>query len=136
VDHYLAHFAARSGAPVKTLTVDAMIVLTNYAWPGNVRELQNTVERMVVLNADKTELDVHDLPEEVLGGSRTRREQVLRAGSLTWEEAITGFERDYLTDLFRRTRGNISEAARIAAISRGHLHRKVKQLGIDPEEFR
>ena len=35
-----------------------------YAWPGNVRELQNTIESMVVIDADGV-LDVDDLTEDL-----------------------------------------------------------------------
>ena len=40
-----------------------------------------------------------------------------------------------------RTDGSVlivddSETARLAGLSRGHLHRKVRQLGLDPERFR
>ena len=42
----------------------------------------------------------------------------------------------YLTELFRRTGGNVSLAARIAGISRPSMHRKIHDLGIDVDSFR
>jgi DNA-binding NtrC family response regulator len=53
-----------------------------------------------------------------------------------YEHALAAFERQYLGGVLQRAQGNMSEAARIAGLSRGHLHRKVKQLGIDPDMFR
>ncbi|MGA0870517.1 MAG: helix-turn-helix domain-containing protein, partial [Planctomycetota bacterium] len=55
---------------------------------------------------------------------------------LTYPDALLRFERDYLAALFARTAGNITEAARLAGLSRGHLHRKARQVGVDAEPFR
>ena len=55
---------------------------------------------------------------------------------LSYPDALLRFERDYLGALFARTAGNITEAARLAGLSRGHLHRKARQVGVDAEPFR
>jgi len=51
-------------------------------------------------------------------------------------EALRIAEILYLTELFRRTGGNVSLAARIAGISRPSMHRKIHDLGIDVDSFR
>ena len=52
------------------------------------------------------------------------------------KEAARVFEAIYLTELFERTAGNVSLAARIAGVSRPNLHRKITDLGIDVTQFR
>jgi DNA-binding NtrC family response regulator len=57
-------------------------------------------------------------------------------GDLPMKEASRVFEALYLTELFERTAGNVSLAARIAGVSRPSLHRKIADLGIDVTRFR
>jgi len=57
-------------------------------------------------------------------------------GDLTYREASRIFETLYFMDLFERTEGNVSLAARIAGISRPSLHRKITDLGIDVNRYR
>jgi two-component system, NtrC family, response regulator HydG len=52
--HFVRMAAAREGRPPKTITDEAMDLLTRYLWPGNVRELQNLCERAVVLSRGET----------------------------------------------------------------------------------
>jgi two-component system nitrogen regulation response regulator GlnG len=45
------HFFARSereGAPLKTMTTEAMELVRTHPWPGNVRQLENAIRRLVL----------------------------------------------------------------------------------------
>ncbi|MEO6593648.1 MAG: helix-turn-helix domain-containing protein [Planctomycetota bacterium] len=53
-----------------------------------------------------------------------------------YEAARARFDRIYFTNLLRRCGGSITEAAQRAGISRGHLHRRVRELGCDAEAAR
>jgi len=57
-------------------------------------------------------------------------------GDLPYREASKLFEALFFTELFERTEGNVSMAARIAGISRPSLHRKIQELKIDVDAFR
>ncbi len=46
------------------------------------------------------------------------------------------WERGYIEDLLRQTRGNVTKAAEMAHISRPNLHKKLRALGIDPHSFK
>jgi DNA-binding NtrC family response regulator len=46
------------------------------------------------------------------------------------------WERGYIEDLLKQTRGNVTKAADLAHISRPNLHKKLKALGIDPHAFK
>ncbi|MGE3507884.1 MAG: sigma-54 interaction domain-containing protein [Vicinamibacterales bacterium] len=89
IDHFLANFTG--GHPgngngngkvlpppiVKTISPEAIQVLTQYAWPGNVRQLENVIERLVVTGRRDT-LQIDDLPIEIrtpVVGMRPRRER-------------------------------------------------------------
>ncbi len=55
--------AQRKGAP-KSISEEAIAVLSAYSWPGNVRELRNAIEQSYTLSRDQVILPEH-LPVEV-----------------------------------------------------------------------
>jgi len=57
-------------------------------------------------------------------------------GDLAYRKAARIFETLYFMDLFERTGGNVSLAARLAGISRPSLHRKIVDLEIDVNRYR
>jgi DNA-binding NtrC family response regulator len=105
-------------------------LFASHAWPGNVRELRNVVERLVVL----PELD----PQELLGAGATAAPAVSPGDAeLPFHEAkqrtTDRFERDYLQRLLDKHGGNISEVARVAALSRQTCYRLMHKHGIRTE---
>jgi two-component system, NtrC family, response regulator PilR len=73
-EHFLEHFAAQMGKPVRTISGDAMQLLERQAWRGNVRELQNAIERAVALEQTEAILP-ETLPAEIRRGSGAVRPQ-------------------------------------------------------------
>src|SRR5262245_33297086 len=62
---------ARSGAgqasrQPMTISQEAMRRLMSYHWPGNVRQLENAIERAVAFSGGRSQIDVSDLPPELL----------------------------------------------------------------------
>ncbi|MEZ6038443.1 MAG: sigma-54 dependent transcriptional regulator [Planctomycetota bacterium] len=115
----------KDGAPLHHFSPEALAVLSAYHWPGNVRELENVIERMVVLAGGRAELGIADLPPEM----RAREEIEAVVDDESYEAARTRFDRLFFQNVLRRAEGNVTEAARLAGISRGHLHRRLKDLG-------
>jgi DNA-binding NtrC family response regulator len=62
VKRFVARFAAEEGKRVRSVSADAMKLLSEYKWPGNVRQLENTVFRAVVL-AGADEIGVSEFPQ-------------------------------------------------------------------------
>ncbi|MFN3244852.1 MAG: sigma-54-dependent transcriptional regulator [Planctomycetota bacterium] len=115
-------------APSHRVTPEALAALSAWHWPGNVRELENLLERMVVLAGARSELGATDLPGELRGSDDAGA--ALAASDDGYEAARARFDRLYFANLLTRAGGNVSEAARLAGISRGHLHRRLKELGV------
>ena len=117
--------------------------LLAHDWPGNVRELRNVVERALSLGtaalADLTDTG----PRPVVTAEGTAPEPAERRGpspdvlELPFKEAkaalVESFERDYLTALLARHKGNISRAAAEAGIDRNYIHRLVKKYNLEVE---
>ncbi len=89
-----------------------------HSWPGNVRELRNVIERGVVV-ASGNILQASNLGLTPSTGIKHEAANV--PGSL--EE----MERRHISEVLRRTEGNVSEAARILDVDRTTLYSKFRK---------
>lgn len=131
VEHFIKIYSQEMGKEIKGLTQTALKKLMNYHWPGNVRELENLVERAIVLS-DSPYLDdrVFSIPEE--------REVSLSLSS--YQEAkrktLEEFDRRFIVEVLKKTRGNILKACRQIGMDRKNFYLKLRKLNIDPRSFR
>ena len=54
----------------------------------------------------------------------------------SYDESLREFTKQYLTSLFILTRGNATEAARIAKRNRSEFYRLMKRVNFDPKPYR
>jgi Nif-specific regulatory protein len=124
-DHFVEKLSTDHGKQVKRISTPAIDALVGYHWPGNVRELQNVIERAVLV-CDGQVIHLHHLPPtlQTAEGSGT-------ANSLSFGDAVAGFERDLIEDALKMARGNRARAARLLQATRRIVNYKIKQYGID-----
>lgn len=65
IDFVLKRLARDSKADTKSISPEALALLSKYRWPGNVRELENLVYRSAVMAQGEMIL-IKDLPQEVV----------------------------------------------------------------------
>jgi len=132
---FLKRLAEQYRRPLKRLYEDAVTRLTNYGWPGNVRELENLMHREFLMNdGDVVHLRGLPAPRERNRGELERPMTTCRFQDAK-ASAIARFERDYICELLSRTRGNISQAARISGKERSRLGKLVKKYGLERMAF-
>jgi DNA-binding NtrC family response regulator len=103
--------------------------IQRHSWPGNVRELRNTIERACLLSRGDT-LNVDDaLLEESAPALGIRTDLPFKEAK---GQLVEMFEREYIEDLMRRHKMNLSAAAREAQIDRKHLRELIRKYGLDP----
>src|SRR5271165_1749483 len=69
--HFMVRFAAEEGKRVRTMSAEALHLLSAYSWPGNVRQLENAIFRAVVL-AEGEEIGLVEFPQITNPGEHTR----------------------------------------------------------------
>ena len=118
--HFLNLYSHKFAKKIRGLDRDALEVLRDYAYPGNVRELQNILERAVAL-AEGEEITLTDLPLDLqeLAASRPDRWHTL-------EEQ----EKVYIHKVLQVTQYHLGDSARILALPRTTLWRKLKKYGL------
>ena len=119
--HFLQVFGQRNNKGPFTLSQAALEKLNDYSWPGNVRELENTIERAVVL-AKGTQIDVTDLPRQIVEHERARSEIVVPIGT-----PLEEIERRVIRETLRATQGDKRLTAQLLGIATRTIYRKLAE---------
>jgi DNA-binding NtrC family response regulator len=130
VDHFLRIASERSGRR-KTVSKEAMDLLSSYDWPGNVRELENIVERACILQ-EGDDFRIEDLPDKVRHHSQERRKVVMQETQMTLDE----LEKEYLVSVLEETSWQKKKASAILGINASTLYRKIQRYGLAQEKLK
>jgi two-component system response regulator GlrR len=124
--YFLQKISREMGKEIEELSTDAMQKLISYPWPGNIRELENTIECAVVMT--KRNIITEDLILQT--------QNISPDGLKSFKYAKENFEKNYLIQLFELTRGNVSNAAKLAGKYRADIYELVKKYNIKLTDFR
>jgi two-component system, NtrC family, nitrogen regulation response regulator NtrX len=127
--HFLNEFNAAYGRKPRELSEGALAVLTRYPWPGNVRELRNLIERLVIICPDEWIEPLHLPPELFRGGMGMSTRP-----NATLQEARSTYEREFILRKLEENQWNMTRTSAALGLERSHLYRKMKVLGISPEQ--
>jgi len=137
-----AHFLRKHGGDKPpSLSPDALDAMTSYGWPGNVRELENAVLHAIALHHGEV-IGAESLPAAVVGRQRVvgtgtaGDEDVLEPLTEAKRRASAAFEKRYLIKVMEKSKGSVSEAARLAGLDRTNFRRLLQRHGIDPAAFK
>lgn len=111
---------------MKGFSASASQKLMLYHWPGNVRELENTVERAVAMSIKDVITEDLILPAQ----------EIEKDGLQPLKNAKKDFEKDYLVQLIGLTRGNVTQAAKLAGKYRADLYELLKKHNLKPTDFK
>ena len=103
----------------------ALAALLKYPWPGNVRELLNAVKHGAVLSLGKV-IELEHLPEEL-----SHPAPLLPTSSEVELVTLAEAERRHIVRVLEACGGQQIDAARVLAIGRTTLWRKLKTFGLD-----
>ncbi|TWI66320.1 two-component system response regulator GlrR [Pseudoduganella lurida] len=123
---FLQMLAAKYQKTVHGFAPDALEALTRSSWPGNVRQLYNAIEHVCALATAPL------VPLTLV--QRALRVPTLEV--LSYTEAKTRFERNYLVQLLKLTDGNVSDAARLAERNRTEFYRLLSKYDLTAADFR
>lgn len=126
-EHFL-RMTGYDGASSQVLTPAVIAELKTHLWPGNVRELRNAIEAMIALDepfvSERRPSAAAQPPPAALVDPE---DFAFAAGR---ERAIDHFESTFLKNILAHTRGNVSEAARVARIHRSYMIKLIAKHGV------
>ena len=125
-EYFVATLSSSIGKPDKKFTPEAMQTLVDAAWPGNIRQLYNVVEHAVALSTSSL------IAEDLLHDAIKQNQKKI----MPLAEARRQFEQQYLIQLLQTTRGNVTQAARIAHRNRTDFYKLLSRHHIVPSLFK
>jgi two-component system response regulator HydG len=162
VEHFLERNRKETGTE-RSVSDEALRVLTEYEWPGNVRELEGVIERACALSSGPV-MHVGDLPPQLQElrkqvawgrGSRANVLEPSQAGVGGYASPSTGsryesefqgtrepmlivsiaeLEKKAILGTIQQLQGDKLMAARLLGIGKTTLYRKLKEYGINGDE--
>jgi DNA-binding NtrC family response regulator len=131
--HYVYYLCELYELPPKRLSPSFVAWLQRQDWPGNIRELQNCLHRELLLAEGDVVHGGHSETPAVgftleLSGFDPHYDDVKRA-------VVQDFERQYLDQVMRHTKGNVSQAARLIRKDRRVVGRLLDKNGIDRTRY-
>jgi two-component system response regulator GlrR len=124
--HFLRLHAGRYSKDVRAFAPECLELLMKAQWPGNVRQLSNAIERLVALTSETL------IPAALAERAITREEDSMAA----LDDAKREFEREYLIRLLKQTRGNVTQAAKLAQRNRSEFYSLLHRHQLDPGLFK
>jgi two-component system response regulator GlrR len=125
-----AHFMdeqARTSGSRQVLAPEALELLMVGDWPGNVRQLQTLIQHAASLATGP--VISAELVQRALGTGTAPQVS-------TFDEARDEFMRNYLVQLLQITRGNVTQAAKLAGRNRTDFYKLLARHGLQSEEFK
>jgi len=129
-DYFLEKYAKEYHKNIKRISTPAIDAFVRYNWPGNVRELENCMERAVLLCDDQVIRSYH-LPPTLQTAEETGTQQ-----TQSLKDAVDTFEREFLIDALKSSRGNMRNAAKALQTTERIFGYKVKKHVINPKLYR
>ncbi|MEL7646811.1 MAG: sigma-54 dependent transcriptional regulator [Sedimentibacter sp.] len=126
IDFFLKQMQQDMKKKIEKVENGLIDVLVDYDYPGNIRELKNIIERLVVLSDDGV-IRKGDLPDLKLFSKNDQDEQ---DEMVSLKDVRQNAEAKYIRHVLAKSRGNISEAARMMDISRRQLFNKLVEYDI------
>ena len=127
VEEFLEEFAVETHLGHKQIAPDALELLMRYDWPGNVRELKNMIERLVIMTPGEV-ITAKDIPPPISTSKQNGLAEFFTINN--FKEARALFEKEFLRRKLEECKGNVSLMSQVIGLERSHLHKKLKNYGL------
>ncbi|MFH2092042.1 MAG: sigma-54 dependent transcriptional regulator [Pseudomonadota bacterium] len=123
---FLEKFAKQAGGSKKTLSQEAIELLTDHEWQGNVRELKNLVERLSIM-VESDHIEIPDIPQPY----NPEYTIVEPAGHTLFSEdddldqARVKFEREFFKQKLAGEQGDLKSMARKLGTSVAYIKKRI-----------
>ncbi|KJS01725.1 MAG: hypothetical protein VR65_08250 [Desulfobulbaceae bacterium BRH_c16a] len=127
--HFLDLFGTAKNITYE-ISADAASLLIAKEWPGNVRQLKQTLYKISQM-ASSRKISLADV-RRVVGD---QEQQTLATYKQAKEQAMEGFDRDYLLKTLSLSQGSLQHALKLSGMHKKNFYTKIKELGLAMKDF-
>jgi DNA-binding NtrC family response regulator len=132
--HFLERNSRETGRTFR-LSAETLAYLVEYAWPGNVRELSNAIDRACNLSSGEV-IEMGEMTTSIrdswMQANASQRMRPAEEGGAHGVETLAEMEKRAILTTLGQVKGDKLLAARLLAIGKTTLYRKLKEYGVQP----
>jgi DNA-binding NtrC family response regulator len=136
-NHLLEKHNRKLEKSVNKISSELMEIFMQLKWEGNVREMENVIMQGILFSSN----------DEITSSDVGFKKNMLNTGftggafrDLAYKEAkeqvLTQFNADFIGNLLKISKGNVTQAARLCGLERQSLQQIMRRYGIKAEPFR
>ncbi|MED3561283.1 sigma-54-dependent Fis family transcriptional regulator [Bacillus xiapuensis] len=131
IPHLIRHICQKNHWNIPNLE-ELSASLLDHEWPGNIRELTNMLERLHIISPSQMSgleqfLELLSIQHSTLPPIRKPEEKEVDERKLNAREKI---QRDLMIEALRKTKGNVTAAAKLLDIPRSTFYKRLQKYGI------
>ena len=126
-NHFIKEIRQVMPKDVRSISEEAMGIISRHCWPGNIRELRNMLEGAMI-RCKGTQIETDHLPPGLDTPSQTIRPDITSGSTL--REQIEQAEKAIIEQALRMADYNRSKTAQLLGIHRTGLYQKMKKYRI------
>ena len=121
VDYFIKKISKKMDKNVQNISPGALQKILTYSWPGNIRELRNVIEYAIAMTDNKI------ISKNLI----LQTKQITANKFKPFKEAKNKFEKDYISHLLLQTKGDVTQAAKLAQKYRADIYDLLKKHDIN-----
>ncbi len=128
--HFIRRYSRECKRKVVGISRPAQQALVDYEWRGNIRELGNVIERVVAMGLTEI-IQLEELPSEISENLPDGNNN----SNFSFQARIKEAKRRIIINTVNESDGSYTEAARRLDVHPNNLHRLIRELQIDKNDF-
>ncbi len=136
-NHLLEKHCAKLNKPLKNLSAELLEVFLHRTWEGNVREMENLIMQGILFSPTD-QIRPQDIGLSLAPNQKTVVDSLFQdlPYKKAKEQVLVNFNASYINNLLTKSRGNVTQAARLCGLERQALQQVMRRYGIKAEPFR
>ncbi len=138
-NHFLKLYSKEYNRTDLEFSPHALKCMMQRPWKGNVRELQNVIKKAVLL-CTGSQISPSDLQVSDGNGDNANGITLPCLSHLGYKEAkeeiLTFFSRAYISQALKKSKGNVTLAAKNSGLERQALQRLMRRYGLNSSDFK
>ncbi len=138
-DYFLKKYQLPGRQPITGISPSVIHTMMNYDWKGNVRELENLMKRAII-KTEGTTISALELPNQAEVPASAELSESPSTTAVPYKKYLDHVLRDaeykFLLRALKQSKGNLNQTARMMAVDRKTIYRKIEEYKIDVNDFK